>query len=278
MREAVRLIDRPGAGRGIGQRDARNDPADCGDRRRFHFLGKPDAFRARRGYQHENQVTGSGSRDRCNKCQVSLPIRTLDPDHWTLIFIMYKDKILKLLRSSKTAFLSGEELASKARHLPHHGVEAHQVAGARRVRDRGGAVAGIPDHVRARHPSAERHQARGSKQRSSEKKSTSSRESFHEHAGHGDGVEGRARRHGRDRRNADRRQRAGSAENGSRPKGNLYLSVILRPDIPTHKAPLITLMGAVAVASAIRKHVRACRPPSSGRMIFSSPARRSAAC
>ena len=36
------------------------------------------------------------------------------------------------------------------------------------------------------------------------------------------------------------------------PKGNLYLSVILRPDIPIHKAPLITLTGAVAVASAIR--------------------------
>jgi BirA family biotin operon repressor/biotin-[acetyl-CoA-carboxylase] ligase len=36
------------------------------------------------------------------------------------------------------------------------------------------------------------------------------------------------------------------------PKGNLYLSVVLRPGIPTHKAPLITLMGAVATASAIR--------------------------
>lgn len=39
------------------------------------------------------------------------------------------------------------------------------------------------------------------------------------------------------------------------PKGNLYLSVILRPKIPTHKAPLITLMGAVAVVSAIRKQL-----------------------
>lgn len=37
------------------------------------------------------------------------------------------------------------------------------------------------------------------------------------------------------------------------PRGNLYLSVVLRPDIPPHKAPLITLMGAVAAASAIRK-------------------------
>ncbi len=36
------------------------------------------------------------------------------------------------------------------------------------------------------------------------------------------------------------------------PKGNLYFSVILRPNVPTYKAPLITLMGAVAVASAVR--------------------------
>jgi BirA family biotin operon repressor/biotin-[acetyl-CoA-carboxylase] ligase len=39
------------------------------------------------------------------------------------------------------------------------------------------------------------------------------------------------------------------------PRGNLYLSVVLRPAVPVHKAPLITLMGAVAVASALRKHV-----------------------
>lgn len=38
------------------------------------------------------------------------------------------------------------------------------------------------------------------------------------------------------------------------PAGNLYVSVILRPAVPISKAPLITLMGAVAVASAIRKH------------------------
>jgi BirA family biotin operon repressor/biotin-[acetyl-CoA-carboxylase] ligase len=37
------------------------------------------------------------------------------------------------------------------------------------------------------------------------------------------------------------------------PPGNLYLSIILRPPLPTHKAPLITLMGAVAVALAVRK-------------------------
>lgn len=39
----------------------------------------------------------------------------------------------------------------------------------------------------------------------------------------------------------------------SPPYLNLYLSVILRPDIPPHQAPLITLMAAVATAEAIEK-------------------------
>ena len=39
------------------------------------------------------------------------------------------------------------------------------------------------------------------------------------------------------------------------PKGNLYISVILRPGIPPHKAPLITLMAAVALTSTIRQHL-----------------------
>jgi BirA family biotin operon repressor/biotin-[acetyl-CoA-carboxylase] ligase len=42
------------------------------------------------------------------------------------------------------------------------------------------------------------------------------------------------------------------------PKGNLYLSLVLRPDIPVQKAPLVTLMGAVAAATAIRT---ACAAP-----------------
>jgi len=39
----------------------------------------------------------------------------------------------------------------------------------------------------------------------------------------------------------------------SPPSLNLYLSVILRPKIPPHQAPLITLMAAVATAGAIEK-------------------------
>lgn len=37
------------------------------------------------------------------------------------------------------------------------------------------------------------------------------------------------------------------------PAGNLYVSVVLRPAVPISKAPLITLMGAVAVASGLRR-------------------------
>lgn len=40
------------------------------------------------------------------------------------------------------------------------------------------------------------------------------------------------------------------------PRGNLYLSVVLRPAVPVHKAPAITLMAAVAVASVIREHLK----------------------
>ncbi len=38
------------------------------------------------------------------------------------------------------------------------------------------------------------------------------------------------------------------------PRGNIYMSIILRPPFPPHKAPLVTLMAAVAAASAIRKY------------------------
>jgi BirA family transcriptional regulator, biotin operon repressor / biotin---[acetyl-CoA-carboxylase] ligase len=40
----------------------------------------------------------------------------------------------------------------------------------------------------------------------------------------------------------------------SPPSLNLYLSVILRPDIPPHRASLITLLAAVATADAIEKY------------------------
>jgi BirA family biotin operon repressor/biotin-[acetyl-CoA-carboxylase] ligase len=37
------------------------------------------------------------------------------------------------------------------------------------------------------------------------------------------------------------------------PAGNLYISMVLRPAVPISQAPLITLMGAVAVASCLRR-------------------------
>lgn len=51
-------------------------------------------------------------------------------------------------------------------------------------------------------------------------------------------------------------QRAGRGRLGRSwcsPPGNVYLSVVLRPPVPVVRAPLITLMGAVAVASAVRR-------------------------
>lgn len=40
----------------------------------------------------------------------------------------------------------------------------------------------------------------------------------------------------------------------SPPGGNLYFTILLRPSFPPHEAPLLTLMAAVAVVSAIREH------------------------
>lgn len=40
----------------------------------------------------------------------------------------------------------------------------------------------------------------------------------------------------------------------SPPGGNLYFTILLRPNFPPREAPLLTLMAAVAVVSAIREH------------------------
>ncbi len=39
------------------------------------------------------------------------------------------------------------------------------------------------------------------------------------------------------------------------PRGNLYVSVVLRPDLSPYRAPLVTLAGAIAAAWAIRKQL-----------------------
>lgn len=52
------------------------------------------------------------------------------------------------------------------------------------------------------------------------------------------------------------RQTAGKGRLGRSwlsPQGNLCFSVILRPPMPVHRAPLVTLMGAVAAARAVRQ-------------------------
>ena len=47
----------------------------------------------------------------------------------------------------------------------------------------------------------------------------------------------------------------------------LYFSILLRPKITQKYWPLITFMGALAVGDALRE-AWACRPTSSGLMIF----------
>ncbi len=168
---------------------------------------------------------------------------------------MYKDKILNLLRATKIGFLSGEELARKCgisrtmvwKHIKSlerdgFGIEA--------VPSQGYRITSTPDILRK----ADIKQ--GLKTRVigkelillSEVSSTNTIAQEMAISGAPEGTVVIAET-----------QTSGKGRLGRKwisPKGNLYLSVILRPDIAMHKAPLVTLMGAVAVASAIRKKCR----------------------
>jgi BirA family transcriptional regulator, biotin operon repressor / biotin---[acetyl-CoA-carboxylase] ligase len=164
---------------------------------------------------------------------------------------MYKEKILNLLRAARSAFLSGEELARKTgisrtmvwKHIKSlerdgFGIEAMPSQGYR--------ITSEPDILRQSDIKT------GLKTRVigktihiySEISSTNTRavELASNNAQEGTVV-------------IAEMQTGGKGRLGRKwisPKGNLYFSVILRPDVPLHKAPLSTLMGAVAVASAIR--------------------------
>ncbi len=164
---------------------------------------------------------------------------------------MYKEKILNLLRSSHTAFLSGEELARKTgvsrtmvwKHIKSlerdgFGIEAMPSQGYR--------ITFEPDVLR------QNDIKQGLKTKVVGKEihlfpeaastNTLAMEMATQGAAEGTVVIAELQTSGRGR----------LGRKWISPKGNLYLSVILRPDIPMHKAPIITLMGAVAVTSAIR--------------------------
>lgn len=170
---------------------------------------------------------------------------------------MYKDKILKLLRFSKTGFVSGEELATKmgiSRTMVWKHIKSleREGFGIEAVPSQGYRITSAPDLLRL--PDIKH----GLKTKvigrdihlfpEVASTNTIATEMALKGAPEGTVVIAEA-------------QTAGKGRLGRKwisPKGNLYLSVILRPRIPTHKAPLITLTGAVAVASAIRK---ACELP-----------------
>lgn len=164
---------------------------------------------------------------------------------------MYKEKILNLLRSTVSGFISGEELARKcgiSRTMVWKHIKSleHEGFGVEAVPSQGYRITSVPDILR---PVDVRH-GRGTKFIGKEIHFFPEIASTNTHAmelAAGGASEGTVV--------IAETQTGGKGRLGRKwfsPKGNLYLSVVLRPNIPIHKAPLITLTGAVAVASAIR--------------------------
>ncbi len=165
---------------------------------------------------------------------------------------MYKDKILNLLLSAGSAFMSGEELARKTgvsrtmvwKHIKSLERDGFGIVA---VPSQGYRITSIPDILR------ERDVKQGLKTKTigrqililPEVASTNILAMEMASKGSSEGTVVAAET-----------QSGGKGRLGRKwisPRGNLYISVILRPVIPVHKAPLITMVGAVAVASAIRK-------------------------
>ncbi len=164
---------------------------------------------------------------------------------------MYKDRILNLLRSARSGFLSGEELARKtgiSRTMVWKHIKSLERDGfvIQAVPSQGYRITSTPDILR------ERDVKQGLKTKTVGKElvllpkidSTNilAMELALKGSPEGTVVAAETQSRGKGR----------LGRTWISPKGNLYLSVILRPMIPVHKAPLITMMGAVAVASAIR--------------------------
>jgi BirA family biotin operon repressor/biotin-[acetyl-CoA-carboxylase] ligase len=165
---------------------------------------------------------------------------------------MYKDKILKLLRSSKAVFISGEELARKcgiSRTMVWKNVKSleRDGFGIQAVPSQGYRITSEPDILRLGDikPGLKTRIIGKDIELLPEVASTNTlaMEMASNGAPEGTVVIAEMQTGGKGRR----------GRKWISPKGNLYLSLILRPDIPMYKAPLITLMGAVAVASAINK-------------------------
>ncbi len=164
---------------------------------------------------------------------------------------MYKNRILNLLRASKSGFLSGEELADKlgiSRTMVWKHIKSleREGFGIEAVPSQGYRILSAPDLLRL----------------DDIKKGLGNRiigKTIHLLADIAStntlAVEMASKGEQEGTVVIAETQSGGKGRLGRKwisPKGNLYLSVILRPSIPTHKAPLITLMGSTAAASAIR--------------------------
>jgi len=164
---------------------------------------------------------------------------------------MYKEKILSILRSSRNGFLSGEELARKT-GISRTMVWKHITS----LRREGFAIGAVPSqgYRLTSEPDLLRHRdiASGLKTKiigrdiqlftTLVSTNTTAMELASKSNAEGTVVIAETQTGGKGR----------LGRKWISPKGNLYFSIILRPAIPTHKAPLITMAGAVAVASAIR--------------------------
>lgn len=164
---------------------------------------------------------------------------------------MHKNHILRLLRSSRTGYVSGAELAStlgvsrtavwkqiKAIERDGYGIEA--------VPSKGYRLTASPDLIRI--DELRSGLATGTIGRDityvpvAVSTNTTAMELAQRNAAEGTAVVAETQTGGKGR----------LGRSWISPRGNLYLSVILRPEVPTHKAPLLTLMGAAATANAIR--------------------------
>ena len=164
---------------------------------------------------------------------------------------MYKEKILNLLRSSRSGFISGEELAricgiSRTMVWKHIKSLEREGFGIEAVTSQGYKITTMPDILRQGdiRPGLKTRVIGKAIHLLSEVASTNTLAMEMAANGTPEGTVVIAET-----------QTKGKGRLGRKwisPKGNLYFSVVLRPNVPMHKAPLITLMGAVAVASAIR--------------------------
>lgn len=165
---------------------------------------------------------------------------------------MHNDDILRLLRSSPSGYVSGAELAaslgvSRTAVWKRVRMLAREGYGIDAVPSKGYRLFSSPDLLRVDEIMADR--AAGTIGRKIVYRSaiastnTLAAELAQQGAAEGTVVTAEVQTGGKGR----------LGRTWISPRGSLAFSVILRPAVPTHKAPLITLMGAVAATAAINE-------------------------